>query len=165
MKTIKDYMSILFILLFVIMGISLYFTIDSNNKKDSEIDRLKNNQEVLFNKLKFVESEKSVSVQSLEMTKKEFAEFAKSKNDEIKRLNIRIKDLLTYSNSVIETNVIKEIPIYDTVIVGDTVSCFNFNDNYATIIGCKNNSTNRIDIDFGVRDTITTVAYRVPHQF
>lgn len=160
--------------LIAVLVIILYFSFQSISNKNNEIKRLELNQEALYSELEVVENkfgQEVARVQALELSKNEFEKLYQAETAKVKALNLKVKRLETYTQTVIHTTDTVFITVAPPIIKDSvTIRKFEYNDEWASISGSLNikgdlaSSPATVDIAYQTRDTLDVMLYRVPKK-
>lgn len=147
-KKIKIYARLIFAILFIALIIALIVSVKSCKSAREDNQRLKTNQTNLMQGISIYRDKTGASVaeiNSLTLEKSEFETLCIRQANEIKKLNIDIKRLKSYSQTEINTDVPITTILHDSVFIinnkVDTLRCINYKDSYFSINGCLNNDT------------------------
>lgn len=159
------------ILAFVLLGGALYWALDRNAKQRAEIERLEDNQSTLLGDVEYYRAENGrmvASVSALTMRRDEFEELLKAERRKVEALNIRIKELESFSELNTELDFEFEAPIIkpDTIYLSaDTLHIpepimgkFDWSDPWVSVRGELHPESVKAQIN--ITDTITIVAHR-----
>ena len=156
--------------IFMPIGFLVLFLIINSAKLQLENQRLKHNQQALTQDIKVWKSEDSSSVAeigTLKLTKDEFGKLYENYTKELKEMNIKLKRLLSYSQTSMSHNYTITDTIRDSVIIRenkiDTLTCVNYNDDYIHFNGCIDSGVFNGNIE--TFDTITSVVHIIPKKF
>ena len=158
----------------IILLTSLFFLYKSSEKKSSEIKRLSGNQEALFDSIKTYKTKDGQTVaiiQRLELSNNEFKNFEKDLNDQIKKLNVKLKNVQSVTElgtqTIINTQTqVKDsirVEYKDSIIIKDTLKCFDYKTPWVIQKGCL--SKDGVSMKTQIRDTLDIILYKIPKKF
>lgn len=165
----------IYVRIFLILIILFYIIISSysfykNKQYKNNINRLENNQSSLIlslNKYKLKDSSSVLEIQTLTLNRNEFKNLYKDKVLELNKLNLKLKNLQSYSSQNMQSNYIIKDTIKDSIIINnniiDTLKCLNINNNYIKINGCIIN--NKFEGVINTSDTLIQIVTKVPKKF
>lgn len=148
----------------LLLGGSLVLAIQNNAKKEAEIDRLQNNQSSLLGEVERYRAENGdlvASVTALTMKRDEFEALLRAETKRVENLNVRIKELESYSELNTETDIVIETPITkpDTIrVVEPIMGTFEWSDPWVRV--CGEIHPDKLQAHISIVDTITVVAHR-----
>jgi hypothetical protein len=157
LNNIKTYFRLILVIIFIALIVSLFLSFKALKSQKKENERLSTNQTSYFNGFTEYKDKygKSIAeVQAITLKKNEFESLCKEQKKDIDNLNIKVKNLQSYQNTVIENHYLITAPIKDSIIINnniiDTINCINYRNNYISISGCfindsLNGNINTID--------------------
>lgn len=163
MFSIKQYGSILLVVLFLVTLGTSAVLISTTQKQKEEIERLSSNQNTLQDSVVFYKSKSGkliANVDELVYNVKELKKYDQENIALIKDLGLKLKQVENIINSGIVTIIRDTIPIRDSIFLNkDTMKCFNKKDNYINLTGCIPKDNKEVVIDLQMKDTIVSVAH------
>ena len=169
--TLKDFLkgAICIILLLMVSVVVLSYR---SKKLSSQLDTAKGNITTLstdLNTYKLKDSTNVAEILTLSLSKDEFLNLCSEQQEEIEKLNIKVKNLKQYSTTSDEY--VKEIRTYlhDTLYINngliDTMKCFFYSDTWNVISGCIEKDS-VVALNMVIEDTITqTLEQLYKHKF
>ena len=151
---------IIVVLVTAIFSTIIYLLVDYNKKLITEVERLDSNQTALNGTVKLYLSKSGKQVATIEQlvyNLKEMKKYHKEDVEVIKDMGLKLKQVEAIIKTGIVTIIRDTIPLRDTIISGDTVSCFKKFDEYVQLLGCVRNDS--VEIDLAHRDTIDNIAH------
>jgi hypothetical protein len=135
-----------------------------------ENTRLESNQNTLLSDIDRYQTRDGINVASIErlqLTKKELEKNKKELIEIIKGLNIKVKRLVSLTETTTNTEYDVITPVSDTVIIlkTDTIElkCIDYKNIWLTLNGCFDDKEFKGEI--ASRDSIVQVVHRVPKMF
>jgi hypothetical protein len=153
------------------MLLSLFFLGNHLRKTLKENKRLERNEKALLSDVSFYKTksgESAASVLQLELTRQSLSNSNLSLKDEIKKLNIKLKRVVSTSRTATKSNyniktLVKDSIIYKDRVIIDTVAVVRYNDEWITFDGIIKAKEFLGKIE--TRDTLIQVVHRIPYRF
>ena len=134
--------------------------------QNTEVARLRNNNEALTSETTLYKSRLDESVASVVAMQVQLNEYRKQHADNLKRikaLGIKLQRVESVATTATESTTEFIAPRYDTVILRDTLSIFRWSDRWISVEGKICNDEVKCKIES--IDTLHQVVHRVPHRF
>ena len=131
-----------------------------------EAERLDNNQRALTEQVCFYRTrldESAASVRALELRCGEFEQIRAADAERIRQLGVKIRRLESAATSATCTEVEVVAPLYDTVVLRDTLRHFCWGDEWVTVEGVVGRDSVACRVES--LDTLRQVVHRVPRRF
>lgn len=151
-----------------LIGIIVGLTYMLKREKE-EVKRLIGNQRSLLENVTFYRTKDSlsvVSVERLQLTKKEYEKHFSDQAKTIDDLGIKIKRLQSTSETGTETKYPINVPVRDSTVIRDStiiLKCLELHTPYLDLSGCI--EKDRFVGSIASRDTLDQIVHRVPRQF
>lgn len=151
---------------------ALAISIRSCTNIKADRNRLKDNQQALFEDVDFYRTKSGLSAASvtqLMLSKYEVDKYCQELKSTLEQLNIKVKRLQSASTSAtetkynIKTNVRDSLVVRDSIVV-DTLRCMTYKDAWLSFAGCSGDGQN-YDVNMESRDTLITLVHRIPRKF
>lgn len=152
--------------------VALLITIKCCTNIKADRARLSDNQRTLFEQANYYRTKDSLSVASVErliLSKDELKEYCGELAKTCQNLNIKVKRLQSASTSATETEYNIKTILRDSIVVRDsliidTLRCLTYKDAWLSFVGCTADGIS-FDAKIQSRDTLFTIAHRVPRKF
>ena len=144
----------------------LIATITIISHKEEKIVRLNNNYEALRSEVKLYRNrlkESTASAMALQLELDEYREQRKSDLKHIRSLGTQLRRIESVAKAATTNEVQFSTPLYDTILVYDTVWLFRWKDKWVSAEGAIRDG--EVDCEIHSVDTIRQVIHRVPRRF
>lgn len=134
--------------------------------KEEKIVRLNNNYEALLSEVKLYRNrlkESTASAMALQLEIDEYREQRKRDIKHIRALGTQLRRVESVAKSATATEVSFRAPLYDTIIVYDTVWLFRWRDKWVSAEGAVRGG--EVECKIESVDTLRQVIHRVPRRF
>lgn len=160
----KKYIIIVAIIL--ILSIALGVSIKSCSNLKQEKARLENNQDILIKSntlFKVKDSLNATKINALTLNLSSAKEYYQRLIKEAKEAGIkegRINSITELGTNTSDTIIVR---IKDSIIIYDTLKCFNYNDEFMEMKGCIRNDS--LSLNYSNTDTLIQFVSRVPKKW
>ncbi len=138
-----------------------------NSKLNEEVNRLENNQSALLQDVERFTTENGDSalrIKQLTLKAEELEDYRKRAFEEINSLNIRLKDAVSYNETLTNNYLEFTTSTIDTVyITGEQIKSFSYSDGYNNVDGLIFDDS--INIAISSVDTLIHVLEKMPKRF
>lgn len=157
---------IIIAIIFLTLIISLGISIKSCSNLKQEKARLENNQDVLIKSntlFKTKDSLNATKIDALTLNLSSAKDYYQRLIKEAKEAGIkegRINSITELGTNTSDTIIIR---LRDSIIIYDTLKCFNYNDEFMAMKGCIRNDS--LSLNYSNQDSLIQFVSRVPKQW
>ena len=157
---------IILAIIFLVLIISLGVSVKSCSNLKQEKVKLENNQDVLIKSntlFKIKDSLNATKINALTLNLSSAKEYYQRLIKDAKQAGIkegRINSITEFGTNTLDTIIIR---LKDSIIIYDTLKCFNYNDEFMVMKGCIKNDS--LSLNYSNTDTLIQFVSRVPKQW